>query len=81
MPPEQLETNGPFVKLNKSAWVRHSAIVIVRSRNTNNPEGSGSEVVVRANATSGSGAGYTVWTDAAADQIIDACKTAATFGQ
>jgi hypothetical protein len=66
-----IHVNGPFLRLGKSTWVRHDAIVIIRSRNTNTPEGSGSEVVMRNMATHSNNA-YVVWTDQTAEQIIAA---------
>lgn len=69
-----IHVNGPFLRLTKSVWVRASAIVIIRGRSTANPEGSGSEVVVRTNSlASGEGArSYVVWTEFGAEQIIAA---------
>jgi hypothetical protein len=68
---EPIRVNGPFLLLGKSTWVRYDAILIIRSRNTNNPDGAGSEVVMRSMATHSNNA-YVVWTDQPAEQIISA---------
>lgn len=66
-----VHVNGPFIRLGKTTWVRYDAIVIIRSRNTANQGGEGSEVIVKSPAVSTPNA-YTVWTDQTADQIISA---------
>lgn len=69
MPKEfpSLETNGRFLRLNRTVWVRADAIVVIRARQSG--EGEGSEVIVRATAASNPNA-YTVWTDLPADLIM-----------
>jgi hypothetical protein len=74
----ELETNGPFVHLTDRVWVRYDAIILIRQRNT--ADGQGSEVVVRSMTTGGSPSAYTVWTDSAADNIIDAVVYCSTSG-
>ena len=72
---ESVEVYGPFLRITQHTWVRHDAILLIRT--SPSPQGEVSQVTVRPN----NGApGQVVLTEYSARQIIDAI-TVASSGQ
>jgi hypothetical protein len=66
-----IEVVGGFLRINERTWVKHSAILVIRSRPTDG--GEAAEITVRPN--SGGGA-PPIWCDLSPQQIIEAISRA-----
>jgi hypothetical protein len=66
-----IEVVGGFLRINERTWVKHSAILVIRSRPTDG--GEAAEITVRPN---NAGTAAPIWCDLSAREIIEAIRRA-----